>query len=83
MAGKPDPLLVALGATIRELRAERELSQEQLGLRSGVHRNYIGGLERAERRPSVVTIARLAETLGIRTSDVFRRAERRMGRGAR
>jgi transcriptional regulator with XRE-family HTH domain len=74
---RPDPFLVALGEVIRELRTERGLSQEELGLRSGVHRNYIGGVERAERQPSALTVVRLADALGVKPSEVFKRAERR------
>ncbi len=71
----PDPLLVGLGEAIRDLRDERDFSQERLGLESGVHRNYIGGIERAERRPTLATIATLAVTLGIRPSELIARAE--------
>jgi transcriptional regulator with XRE-family HTH domain len=51
------------------------MSQERLGLESGVHRNYIGGIERAERRPSVTTLARLAEALDMRPSELLALAE--------
>ena len=72
-----DPLLIALGGAIRTLRAERgHISQERLGLDSGVHRNYIGGIERGERKPTVETIATLALTLGIAPSQLLARAER-------
>jgi len=71
----PDPLLTGLGEAIRELREQRGVSQERLGLDSGVHRNYIGGIERAERRPTVATMATLAVTLGIRPSELIARAE--------
>jgi transcriptional regulator with XRE-family HTH domain len=70
-----DPLLTGLGEAIRELREQRGVSQERLGLDSGVHRNYIGGIERAERRPTVATAAKLAVTLGIRPSELIARAE--------
>lgn len=69
-------LLLGLGSALRERRAERRISQEELGLRTGVHRNYIGGIERGERNPSVTTIATLAEALDMRLSDLFARAER-------
>ena len=69
---------MALGQTIRELRHDRGLSQEELGLKSGVHRNYIGGLERSERRPSVVTVKRLADGLDVRASELVAAAERRL-----
>jgi transcriptional regulator with XRE-family HTH domain len=71
-----DPLLVGLGEAIRNLRDELGVSQERLGLESGVHRNYIGGIERAERQPSVTTLARLAQALGVKPSDLLARAER-------
>ena len=73
----PDPLLVGLGEAIRGLRDELGFSQERLGLESGVHRNYLGGIERAERRPTVATVARLAATLGIRPSELIAIAEER------
>jgi transcriptional regulator with XRE-family HTH domain len=73
---KPDPLLIGLGRAIRATREERQISQEELGWRSGVHRNYVGGVERAERRPSVATLARLALALDMRPSELLSRAER-------
>src|SRR5215218_234452 len=45
--GVLDPAeLRALGAAVRELRARRGFSQEELGFRGGLHRNYVGGIER-------------------------------------
>ncbi len=76
VARKPDRLLVGLGKAIRELRTERGWSQEELSLRTGVHRNYIGGIERAERKPTVETVAVLADALGVKTSELIARAER-------
>jgi len=71
-----DSLLVGLGEAIRALRDEKGLSQEGLSLESGVHRNYIGGIERAERRPTLTTVATLAATLGVRASELVALAER-------
>lgn len=70
------PLLVGLGRAIRATRDEQQVSQEELGFRSGVHRNYIGGIERAERQPTVMALARLAEALGVKPSDLLAHAER-------
>jgi transcriptional regulator with XRE-family HTH domain len=70
-----DPLLVGLGNAIRDLRDEHHVSQERLGLDSGVHRNYIGGIERAERRPTLTTIATLARALGITPAELVAQAE--------
>jgi transcriptional regulator with XRE-family HTH domain len=72
---EPTTLLLGLGRAIREARAELRISQEELSLRTGVHRNYIGGIERGERNPSVVTIARLADALEMPPSELFREAE--------
>lgn len=75
-------LLVGLGAALRMLRTEQRVSQEDLSLRTGVHRNYIGGIERAERSPTVVTVARLADALGVKTSELFRLAEQHPRKGS-
>lgn len=73
----PDPteLLIGLGGAIRRLRTERRISQEELSLRTGVHRNYIGGIERAERSPTIVTVAKLADALDVATWELLRSAE--------
>jgi DNA-binding XRE family transcriptional regulator len=39
---------IALGRAVYELRARRGLSQEELGFQSGLHRNYVGAIERGE-----------------------------------
>jgi transcriptional regulator with XRE-family HTH domain len=72
-----DPLLVGLGQTIRDLRLERgEISQETLGHESDLHRNYIGGIERAERKPAVEAIAKIALAFDLAPSQLLARAER-------
>ena len=72
---EPSPLLVGLGRVIRDARGDSRISQEELGLRTGVHRNYIGGIERGERNPSVTTIATLADALDLQLSELFARVE--------
>jgi len=74
MAESPT-LLLDLGHVLREARTDNRLSQEELGLRTGVHRNYIGGIERGERNPSVTAIATLADELGLKLSELFARLE--------
>jgi transcriptional regulator with XRE-family HTH domain len=73
---EPSGVLTALGDALRESRTARRISQEELSLRTGVHRNYIGGIERAERNPSVVTLARLADGLGLSLCDLLCSGER-------
>ena len=55
-----------LGRRVRVLRAERGWSQEVLAELAGVHRNYIGHVERAEIHVSVVQLARIARAFGLR-----------------
>ena len=53
------------GARIRELRLDKGLSQEELAFKAGVHRTYLGGIERGERNPSLKNIAAIAKALGV------------------
>ena len=55
-----------LGHRIRLLRAERGWSQEVLAELAGLHRNYIGHVERAEINMSVAQLARIARAFGLR-----------------
>lgn len=73
---QPDRVLKGLGRALHDARERRGLTQESLGLETGVHRNYIGGIERGERSPSVATIAKLADALDVSLADLFRQAER-------
>lgn len=57
--------LLDFGQRVAFLRRETGLSQEQLAGRSGLHRTYVGGVERGERNVSLLNIYRLAEGLGI------------------
>jgi transcriptional regulator with XRE-family HTH domain len=68
--------LQGLGRALQEVRDKRGLTQEALSLETGVHRNYIGGIERGERSPSVEAIIKLAEALDVTLPDLFRQAER-------
>lgn len=47
------------------------LSQEELAFKAGMHRTYLGGIERGERNPSLKNITAIAEALGVTLSDLF------------
>lgn len=54
-----------VGRNIRRLRLERGLSQEDLAAEIGVHRTYMGGVERGERNLTLRSLERLAGRLGV------------------
>lgn len=59
------PLRTALSKNLRRERRFRKLSQEQLADICGLHRTYIGGIERCERNITVSTLERIASALGV------------------
>lgn len=58
-------LLELFGARVREHRQEVGLSQERLAELAGLHRTYVGSLERGERNVALVNIYALAQALGV------------------
>jgi len=58
-------ILKAFGNNVRCLRIKKGLSQEQLADLAGLHRTYIGGIERGERNISLENIVKIAKALGI------------------
>jgi transcriptional regulator with XRE-family HTH domain len=58
---------------LRTARLSRGFSQEELGARAGLHRNYIGSVERNEKNISIDTIERLANALGVDVLDLLTR----------
>ena len=59
------------GERVRELRLAMNLSQEELAFKAGVHRTYLGSIERGERNPSLKNIAAIAKALDITLSELF------------
>lgn len=73
MAG--ETLTREFGELVKKLRLENGMSQEKLGELCGLHRNYIGAIERAERTPSIVTADKLARALGTSLASLFTELE--------
>ena len=67
-----DPALVRIGENLRKAREKRGLSQEELAFEAGVHRTYVGGVERAEYNVTVLTLRRFVKALGIPIQEVLR-----------
>ena len=53
------------------LREAQGISQEKLAERAGLHRTYIGMVERLERNPSLVCIHKIANGLGVHVTELF------------
>ncbi len=64
-------VLVKFGKKVREERMRLGLSQEELATRAGVHRTYIGMIERAEKNITLENINKIAKALEIRIADFF------------
>jgi len=60
-----NPVLLTLGANIRECRMQRGISQEKLAELASLHRTYVGGIERGERNVSLLNIVKIAHALGV------------------
>ena len=58
-------LLRTIGMNIRTLRRKKGISQEELALRSSLHRTYVGAVERGERNISALNIEKIAEALDV------------------
>jgi transcriptional regulator with XRE-family HTH domain len=68
-------------SALRKLRRQRRLSQDALGERAGVDRTYVSMMERGCRTPSLTTLARLAEGLGITLQELIGAFERELEGG--
>jgi transcriptional regulator with XRE-family HTH domain len=65
-------LIEEFGRRIRQLRTERNLSQEELSFLTGFHRTYIGMIERGERNVSLANIGVFAKAFNITVSRLLR-----------
>ena len=61
-----------LGDRIRRVRRKRGWSQEEFADISGLHRTYIGAVERGEKNLTISTIHTLAKTLDTTIAQLFR-----------
>ena len=61
-----------LGRNLRHARERLELTQEQIGERSGVHATEVSRIENGKRDPQISTVERLAKAVGLTASDLLR-----------
>lgn len=64
-------VLIKFGKKVRDERLRLGLSQEDLASRAGVHRTYIGMIERAEKNITLENIEKIAKALKISIADFF------------
>ena len=69
---------VAFGEAVRKFRREKGISQEALADLAGIHRTYIGDVERGVRNLSLLNIVRIAQALEIPVSKLVIEMERQM-----
>jgi transcriptional regulator with XRE-family HTH domain len=61
-----------VGQNVRRIRQKRGLTQEQFAEISGFSQQYLSGLEKGKRNPTIVTVFELASALGVSHIDLLR-----------
>lgn len=72
----------AFGTVVRRHRNRLGLSQEGLAEAAGIHRNYVGNLERGEYTATLEVAERLGRALGVALEDLIRESRTVLARGA-
>jgi len=75
-----DPMLRQLGKYLRSVREERGWSQEDLAYECGLHRTYIGAVERAEYNLTLISLRKITDALGITLADAIASISQRKSR---
>ncbi len=60
-----------VGFNIRKIREERDLSQEELATLAGLHRAYVGQIERGEKNIGLKNLGKIASALRVQMGDLF------------
>jgi two-component system, response regulator len=71
-------ILVKIGSSLKAVRNQQGLTQEELADRSGLHRTYITDVERGVRNITLDSVVKLVRALGIPLSELFARVEGRV-----
>ena len=64
-------ILIRFGERVREIRKEKELSQEELANKADLHRTYIGMIERAEKNITLINIEKIANALEVNIKELI------------
>lgn len=68
---KDNEVNILFGIRVRQLREQKGISQEQLGYDTGLHRTYVGQIERAEKNITLRNIAKIAKELDVNISELM------------
>ena len=66
-----ESVLILFGKNVQRLRKRKGLSQEQLAEIAGLHRTYIGMIERAEKNITLINIKKIAVALNVKLTDLL------------
>jgi transcriptional regulator with XRE-family HTH domain len=58
-------ILITFGNKVREIRKDKNISQEELAFKANLHRTYIGMIERAEKNITLINIEKIAKALEV------------------
>ena len=70
------PILAQFGQAVRGERKKRNISQEKLAELAGVHRTYIGMIERAEKNITLLNIEKIAKALKVPANILLKKTKR-------
>jgi transcriptional regulator with XRE-family HTH domain len=79
MASQVSRAHVAFGRAVRARRRELGYSQEALAAEAGLHRNYVGAIERGEQNIALTNILRISRVLRLPAASLIAEAERDAG----
>ena len=68
---EPNPLVLTLARNLRSRRRALGLTQESFATRCGLHRTYIGAIERGERNITLATLKKLADQLSLEPTELL------------
>lgn len=67
-----ESILVRFGKNVQRIRKEKRISQEKLAEYAGLHRTYIGMIERFERNITLINAEKVAHALGVNISELIK-----------
>jgi transcriptional regulator with XRE-family HTH domain len=66
-------ILQKFGERVRQLRKQKDISQEELAHRADLHRTYIGMIERTEKNITLLNIEKIANALEVKIPELFKK----------